>query len=96
MVEHEKHIEKPSWDTRMIEKALLVIVAVIGAVGVIYTITIFVVILPVQNVSFQVFAGLVGALTLQVLLVNTIFIWKIMQRAEQAFASLPGKNNKRR
>lgn len=84
-----------SWDTMLIDKVLLVIVAVMGAVGLIYTFNIFFVMMPAQNVGLQVFDGLVGVLILQVLLVNTIFIWKIMHKADETFASFR-KNKGRR
>lgn len=83
-----------SWDTRLIDKVLLVIVAVMGAVGLIYTFNIFFVMMPAQDVGLQVFDGLIGVLILQVLLVNTIFIWKIMHKADETFASFRKKGRR--
>lgn len=69
----------------LIDKLLFAVVGLMGLIGVIYTLTIFFVIIPAQDISSQVFNGLISALILQVLLVNTIFIWKIMHKADVVF-----------
>lgn len=69
----------------IIDRVLFAIVVLIGIVGVLYTLTLFFVVLPSQNVGQQFFNGLISVLMLQVMLVNTIFIWKIMHKADAAF-----------
>lgn len=75
-------------DSGMVDKVLFAVVGLMGVIGVIYTLTIFFVIIPTQDVSSQFFNGLISALILQVLLVNTIFIWKIMHKADVVFGEI--------
>lgn len=82
-------------DSGMVDKVLFAVVGLMGVIGVIYTLTIFFVIIPAQDVSSQFFNGLISALILQVLLVNTIFIWKIMHKADVVFGEI-NKSRKRR
>ncbi len=86
--------EQKKNDSGMVDKVLFAIVGLMGLIGVIYTLTIFFVVIPAQDVSSQFFNGLISALILQVLLVNTIFIWKIMHKADVVFGEL--NNNKSR
>lgn len=72
----------------LIDTVLFAIVGLIGLIGVIYTLTLFFVVMPAQNLTSQVFNGLISVLMLQVLLVNTVFIWKIMHKADAAFIQL--------
>lgn len=73
---------------RLIEMVLFAIVGLIAVAGVLYTLTLFFVVIPAQNLTSQVFNGLISVLMLQVLLVNTVFIWKIMHKADAAFVQL--------
>lgn len=73
---------------RLIEMVLFAIVGLIAVAGVLYTLTLFFVVIPAQNLTSQVFNGLISVLMLQVLLVNTVFIWKIMHKADAAFIQL--------
>ncbi len=79
----------------LIDTALFAIVGLIGLIGVIYTLTLFFVVMPAQNLTSQVFNGLISVLMLQVLLVNTVFIWKIMHKADVVFGELNKSRTRR-
>ncbi len=81
---------------RLIEHVLFAIVGLIAVAGVLYTLTLFFVVIPAQNLTSQVFNGLISVLMLQVLLVNTVFIWKIMHKADAAFIQLASDSKRRK